>query len=641
MDLFLKTKNFTKIADIKLISAPENWSQEILAIAKKIYSNLPLENCFIKFTKIDEKQGYGIGELVITSKFQNEKQTQRNVIGSIPIIIKDSHLEPLDIFISKKRIYYLTPERLQKLLFSPELASGVVKKKSSLYTLPSPGDGVSMLGKIGSTISSEDQKKFMEGLDDSSKVKLAKVAGEGLEHITKDNKKSIYEYITKKANASPVHYIVKDKLGNYLIYDKIANHQTLNRKDFNTWLDKNASGVKNEIVEQLNKNKEYYLKNNLWKQADIIPLRQVIKTFDPIKESGFFKLLSKKNQILDAVVLPLYTFKSRRFDEKYIIIDAKTTNYAIQKTVLGKKQRKVEETDLTDQTPAVKDYGCFYFIDKRGAGIAFEPLTISSITLKNESDFEIIGNTLLGEKLRLLPTPGLQNIIKTSDNIYCIPVDTKYIKLGKYIELEIDPSRIKEMQKMAATIHRSLEINYRPREGEENLTPFKIRMQYTKEVGNNRINVDKSYNLDENQLKAFLSNLGFIPEKIPALIQEIQTKNYVTLLDFQVPVSEYMNEKNVEKIIKFIDGLKQNLTKQAAELEDQPTVDNILSLNFINPENINKFVSSIPELEMTETKLGELLIGFRLGLKDIPGGALEQAIRGVAQVTDNLKTLQV
>ena len=156
MDLFLKAGSFTKIADIKLISTPENWGQEILAIAKKIYSGLPLENCFVKFTKIDEKQGYGIGELIVTSKFQNEKQTQRNVLGSIPVIIKDSHLEPLDIFISKKRIFYLTPERLQKLLFNPALEAGVIKKPHSLLStlqqLPSAGEGASMLGKIGSTI---------------------------------------------------------------------------------------------------------------------------------------------------------------------------------------------------------------------------------------------------------------------------------------------------------------------------------------------------------------------------------------------------------------------------------------------------------------------------------------------------------
>jgi hypothetical protein len=82
-----------------------------------------------------------------------------------------------------------------------------------------------------------------------------------------------------------------------------------------------------------------------------------------------------------------------------------------------------------------------------------------------------------------------------------------------------------------------------------------------------------------------------------------------------------------------------DLVKEAAPLEDPVAVDKILSLGFINPENVMIFVSYVPEIEETINKLAELLLAARLGLSNVDAGALEKSLIHLDKVVAGLKTL--
>jgi|SaaInlV_165m_DNA_2_1040747.scaffolds.fasta_scaffold02424_3 hypothetical protein len=85
------------------------------------------------------------------------------------------------------------------------------------------------------------------------------------------------------------------------------------------------------------------------------------------------------------------------------------------------------------------------------------------------------------------------------------------------------------------------------------------------------------------------------------------------------------------------------LLKEAAALAqeaDQDTVDSVLSLSFLTPENTQSFLEALPDLETCVTKLAELLIAVRLGLKDVPEAAVSSALRGLDRTIDGLKAMQ-
>jgi hypothetical protein len=93
-------------------------------------------------------------------------------------------------------------------------------------------------------------------------------------------------------------------------------------------------------------------------------------------------------------------------------------------------------------------------------------------------------------------------------------------------------------------------------------------------------------------------------------------------------------------VIETVGKFKQPLlVKEAASFPDPQTVDTVLSLGFINPENIMTFVSYLPDLEDVQEKLCELLFGVRVGLSNVPQTAVERAVRSTEEVIEGLKIL--
>lgn len=85
--------------------------------------------------------------------------------------------------------------------------------------------------------------------------------------------------------------------------------------------------------------------------------------------------------------------------------------------------------------------------------------------------------------------------------------------------------------------------------------------------------------------------------------------------------------------------LKKDLMKEAAFIPDPTAVDTVLSIGFINPENLMTFVSYLPSIDDSQTKLCELLLAARLGMQDVSASALERAVRSLEEVIEGLKVI--
>ena len=86
-------------------------------------------------------------------------------------------------------------------------------------------------------------------------------------------------------------------------------------------------------------------------------------------------------------------------------------------------------------------------------------------------------------------------------------------------------------------------------------------------------------------------------------------------------------------------SLRRNLIKEAAMIPDPTAVDTVLSLGFINPENIMTFISYLPAIDDAQMKMCELLLSARLGLQDVSATALERAVRSTEEVIESLKVI--
>ena len=84
---------------------------------------------------------------------------------------------------------------------------------------------------------------------------------------------------------------------------------------------------------------------------------------------------------------------------------------------------------------------------------------------------------------------------------------------------------------------------------------------------------------------------------------------------------------------------RPSLIKEAAFIQDPLAVDTVLSLGFINPENIMTFVAYLPQIDQSQSRLCELLIAARMGLSDVPKSPLEKSIKSIEEVIEGLRVL--
>jgi hypothetical protein len=101
-------------------------------------------------------------------------------------------------------------------------------------------------------------------------------------------------------------------------------------------------------------------------------------------------------------------------------------------------------------------------------------------------------------------------------------------------------------------------------------------------------------------------------------------------------------QAKLKPILKeYAQSIRQNLIKEAAVIDDPEVVDNVLATNFINEDNINDFVNNIDKLEKVNSKLAELLVAARMGLKDVDEMAIKKAIEGLNKTISGLNKLKM
>jgi hypothetical protein len=79
------------------------------------------------------------------------------------------------------------------------------------------------------------------------------------------------------------------------------------------------------------------------------------------------------------------------------------------------------------------------------------------------------------------------------------------------------------------------------------------------------------------------------------------------------------------------------LLKEAVALTDGASVDTVLALNFLSPENVDVFMENIPRLEETSTRLASLVLAVQLGLQGVP---LTPAVRAMFALEDTISALK-
>lgn len=644
--------------DARLSDNSDTWVQEVLQELMKQHPYLGQFDVIPEMTQVEGDKGYGFGYFTVQSKTASPPTPGGEALAAnagvtsirIPIIIKEQKLFSFDVFLSTgrpSRAYPLTEERVRQAMFRPNLfdvtgsppaAIGLSEQlyppgrshsgmaASSSVMTPSMKLGSAkpkyLLEAIGNTINKSDIEKISRDLSLDMDVALALKNNEAtrpfMQYLgslspleSKDIAKVASESIrpnvivmTRRADgyhlkmASSDRFAPEEIVGDRLTMSKIAGSDMVDETD--------SSGVSaistDPVVRDLAEDE----------RAEIIDRfgEYRVKTLDGKEIMGWVF-----PTVLDfgGTQLPMSIFSNG-------------SAAAIQDSIAG----SFVGVGANVIRGKMRGNGFFYRITRDGTALAFVPGSVSN-QFSDETGEGVIFESVLGDKCRVRLVPGIKSVSKIGSDEYAIPGDVQWLPFddSALIKLMDSPAEFAKVAK-EKTASKLVEIIS---DGEtwsfKGFGLHKVAEELkTGLCGADALFLGCAIGMDELTASRALAISGQRGSIKIAGCREVKT------------VSEAMEESR-ERSKEMWNQIptRHLLFKEAASLEDATTVDKVLSIGFLNPENISTFVRYIPEMDLTVCKLAEMLVAVRLGLKNVPEIAVKNAMERLDEVVASLKNL--
>lgn len=630
----------------------DNWPQEI---TQEAYKQLPYLSDFephIILDKIDEQKGTAWGSIEVrpkTAMTVEEMQVSPIEKVHIPIIVQDQMLYPFDVFLNGKKYDHLTEGRLRAALFRPE-PMDVPRQRPpepalthELYPPLTGHLGSTKLGALeelkqipllpqlqGRVLQAHADRLKQACLDPSIRAQISN-AGEGT--LAAFNSALTLGPTSKEKVATLVRDSIRPRV---VQMRKLANGNVMVK-----WANPEAYAPQMQEVSMP-------VAQDMMGDADLAPLLETDGTYTaspdaPIKETmeaeevkvadsfGLWKVQDVNGNTLIGWVFP--QLLSMEMQPLPLSLFNNGSQYAIQEHIAGEMAGK--SVDLPKAQP--RGYGCLYYVDG-GNAKAFLPMTVKSTLRGPDGLVKYIADDDFGENFTFYYTDSLKRVTKLGPSDYAIPSNVLWMPLRGKSELVNDPMAF---SKTADAKELSSKHNVVMAELVGDKDVFSWRGPSLSKLA------AKQYQFVNRDEAEFLGVcLGLSPNFVKQAMSQASKGKCLSFNNTRMitPAYEKMAEAkaSVRKSLAEVEVPVHNyfLAKEASILDDALTVDKILGLGFINAENIATFVDMLPALEETLSKLAELLVAIRIGLKDVPEVAVERMLFALEDVIRGLQSLK-
>jgi hypothetical protein len=663
-NLFVDTPEMEDVSLHHLSSNVEEWPEEIITKVKERLPRAGGMNMMVKFMKKDDENGCATGSVVAHSSDKS---------AIIPIIVKDFMLYPLDVFIADKKLLPLNPNYFDAVFSKNELFDKIEEyptfgglgrfEDANLWNAiypPSLGRyayasaGYPILDSIAETIDGTALSGFLKE-PGNAKYAARLLAGPHAEVIRKVanlRPVNMNEFTQGVTNLIP-RSVVMLRRGGPNKYSLLSNSDTvfhpgvmhMNRHEMMQNLSTLCEKPEDEMND-VDQNGEKFLvlptpKNNviLAKEDQEVP--------ESADEFGHYVVKAKTGVEVEGVVVPhVVDFDQKRVDLKVFLGKTMST---IQPNIFGVRVKNSRFNPLREQChPQIGQTGTFLYMADSKHGLCTIPVTIHSVT-DDCGQLSLKAHDLMGRamKLHLQSSSGpgsVQRIVKTGPGEYMLPHSMRWVAMEDFGEVtnSVDDYAVKQAgarkTDWPVTVIGMGQGGYAIRGADK----------YASAMG-----VDKT-NLDAGTVRFLLASLGAGQDKIAMAFDHIRkfgaaefhNLNRVPLFAEKVAKARPL----AAKIAAVANGLRcnlwkeasmlQGLSKKASALENSQTVDALLSLNFVNPDNVSKYVGKLPSLKSAVSHLASCLLASRLGMKEIPELAASTAMVRLVEVVDGLEKLK-
>jgi hypothetical protein len=673
MDLFVTKPvlKFEKIASVQLGEDPGVWPREILT---ELYRSTPETSDYtprVAMLKIDEEQGFGLGVIIIENSTNSALATARPSGNTakralIPVVIKNHMMCPLDMLMMKSgKMVPLNGARLREALFRPETFEMITEDygDTSLYNIFYPP------GRSGNDVGSG----VGQGIGGGTQGAVTTMQGPGMKMSADASDFALLRSLLPTILAPDVERLAKtaeDTVSaegvttNFLLgLGVLAEAEKTATASADPLLDRALATASPDVVQMGHSelHGRYWVKTA--SRACLHPTVVGMSRAEFLKFAG--QEITNKVDTDGTVTVSSVKAQSDEIDldaSKWEIID-KPGIYKV-KTVHGKEMTGWVLPNLIDldgtRVPmavftngaaamvqeqiagahvatavdlpqmAAKGTGVFY-VGGTGGVEATVPLLVQGSEAGMDGGDSFLVKSMTGEESRVRLVPGLRKIVVEKGE-FMMPSSAKFLCLDE--------------EKMVALIDSPMA----EKSAADNLSKPTIRL-----FGHDGDGIDLRFN-NMPKLASVTPEHVSIDDAVFALClagldaktahsKIASASNGHTVMVRAVADVKLANDliaetrKTASVRSHEVTALRRYLVKEAAALPDVMTVDAVLSLGFINSENVRMYISSIPYLEKCLSKVCELLLGARVGLTEIPEFAAARCARGLDEVIQGLKAL--
>jgi hypothetical protein len=650
--LFIDSPEMQDASRHQLSNDIESWPEEILQRLRERVPRSASMNSMVKFMNKDPENGAATGSITVNT-------AEKSAI--VPFVIKDFALYPLDVVITRGRLLPLNPtyfdqifdenQIFDKLEEFPSLGGLSRFEDANLWNAiypPSLGRyayasaGYPILDAISDNVDGTSLKETIEA-DPSIAVGFSKHGHtevvKKLAHLRPVN---INEYRQTIDNLIPRNFMMikaegpnkytllsnPDKTFNPMVksvdYDKLCSMIATITTDPQDWVndvDQNGTKVLNTPVHD---------ESILAIPEDEMP--------EEAKEYGYFAVRNQRGVTFNGVVIPtVIDLDQNPLDEKMFLSPDMGT---IQPVIWGVRAQNSHYNPVEASKgccPSVGQTGTFVLLsEKNFTGLATTPLTVKTCVEDPCGRKKYVMTDAMGRDVKVKIAGGMSvKRIAFDGECYYIPERMVWVPMSGFDQL--DSNRLSYASKTAAAKFA----------GKNHVRLIKVAGlrfsaqgldKYANEMG-----WDKTY-LRPYQVNFLLGSCGVGQEKIGKLMLRAHETGEASI--HNVNLKPLLSEKEAgyrkvaEKFVKQAKDLRRNLIKEASTLDNTQTVDTILSLNFITPQTLQKFVAKIPQLKSSLSTLCSLALASRLGLDDVAEGSVTTCMQELVNVIEGLENIR-
>lgn len=662
-----------KLAAVPLDEDAAKWGPQIL---QELFRQVPEASEYnpqVVMLRQDDEQGFALGVIVISGQTDsalsmagNEQPTSKKAL--IPVIIKNTELCPLDIVMTQdKRVYPLNGIRLREALFRPNTFDMMTDDSGdqSLYSMFYPPGRASNSPTSGFSAGSGDNVGYVYGPGFKMSSKIATAVEESLLHhvaptLSQDDLDKLGEKISSmglesQLKENPAFLAVMSHLASFdgrlltdgdadLLMDKAASYAPIEVAQFGWDSERNTYWMKTASRSIFGLNRDDISRGQMLKLAgpeitkkvdtegtvtvaepakDTAPLDTTNDRWEIIEKPGVYRVRNIDGQEMMGWVLPsLVDFDGTRVP---MAVFTNGATAAVQGSIVGAKI-----ADATMGLPEDKPQGSGLFYVMTPSGIeATVPFKIEGREASMDGGDLVHVTTLTGQPHTIRLVPGLQHMMPGEEECM-LPASARFLALNKETAVPL----VDDLEAVKTSSFAQPFIALRHGGDIVDLTFHRLP--------GFEASVPKVASIDDTIF--ILCAAGMQPVKAHEILKHasrtMRTEHVIGVHDVR-PVEVFMQdiEKTASEKVAEVRALRQDLVKEASVLPDIQTVDSVLSLNFLNPENLRVYVGKLPYLDRALNTVCELTLFSRLGMTEVPETAAARAARALDEVIQGLKGL--